>query len=164
MSADGAWPSADTVVTKRWHVSFIIYFGPLMVLTFCWSLPLFKMPWEIWWDISINTHINGFIQTHKAKHFTSSSPWQLMSAISMTTHVRHLHDNCSAYHLGKPVVWRGQSDYWNHVALSLDKMAAVSQTIFSGAFSWMKSLVFWFKFHWSLFLVVQLTITQYWFR
>ena len=89
---------------------------------------------------------------------------QLMSLISMTTHVRHLHDNCSAYHLGKPVVWRGQSDYWNHVALSLDKMAAVSQTIFSGAFSWMKSLVFWFKFHWSLFLVAQLTITQYWFR
>ena len=44
-----------------------------------------------------------------------------------------------------------------------DKMAAISQTIFSDAFSWMKSLVFFFKFHWSLFLRAQLTITQHWF-
>ena len=41
--------------------------------------------------------------------------------------------------------------------LHLDKMAAFSQTIFSDAFSWMKSFVFWLKFHWSLFLRVQLT-------
>ena len=45
--------------------------------------------------------------------------------------------------------------------LPLDKMAAISQTIFSGAFSWMKSFVFWLKFHWNLF---QLTISQHWFR
>ena len=34
----------------------------------------------------------------------------------------------------------------------LDKMAAILQTIFSDYFqSWMKSFVFWLKFHWSLF-------------
>ena len=38
----------------------------------------------------------------------------------------------------------------------LDKMAAISQTTFSGAFSWMKSLVFWFEFHWILFILVQI--------
>ena len=43
-------------------------------------------------------------------------------------------------------------------------MAAISQTIFSDAFSWMKSFIFWFNFHWSLFLSVQLTITQDWSR
>ena len=32
------------------------------------------------------------------------------------------------------------------------------------AFSWMKSFEFWLKFHLSLFLRVQLTITQHWFR
>ena len=48
--------------------------------------------------------------------------------------------------------------------LPLDKMAASSQTIFSDAFSWMKTFIFWSKFHWSLFLTVQFTITQYWFR
>ena len=48
--------------------------------------------------------------------------------------------------------------------LPLDKMDAISQTIFSDAFSWMKKFDFWLKFHWSLFLRVQLTITQHWFR
>ena len=38
--------------------------------------------------------------------------------------------------------------------LPLDKMAAILQRIFSDAFSWMKSFVFWLKFHWSLFLRV----------
>ena len=45
-----------------------------------------------------------------------------------------------------------------------DKMAAVSQTTLSNAFSWMKMFEFWLKFHWSLFLKVQLTIIQHWFR
>ena len=45
-----------------------------------------------------------------------------------------------------------------------DKMAAISQTTFSNAFSWMKSFVFWFEFHWSLFLRVQLIISRHWFR
>ena len=42
-------------------------------------------------------------------------------------------------------------------------MVAVSQLIFSDAFLWIKSFVFWLKFHWSLFLRIQLIITQYWF-
>ena len=42
-------------------------------------------------------------------------------------------------------------------------MVAVSQTL-SNAFSWMKMLEFRLKFHWSLFLRVQLTIFQHWFR
>ena len=46
----------------------------------------------------------------------------------------------------------------------LNKMPAVSQTIFSDAFSWMKIFVLWLKFHWGLFLRVELTITQHWFR
>ena len=48
--------------------------------------------------------------------------------------------------------------------LPLEKMSASPQTIFSDSFLWMKSFLFWLKFHWSLFLSVQLTITQYWFR
>ena len=48
--------------------------------------------------------------------------------------------------------------------LPLDKMAAILQTIFSDAFSWMKNFVFQIKFHWSLFLRVHFTVTQHWFR
>ena len=48
--------------------------------------------------------------------------------------------------------------------LPLDKMAAISQTIFADTFLWMKSFVFWLQFHWSFFLMVQLTKIQHWFR
>ena len=45
--------------------------------------------------------------------------------------------------------------------LPLDKMAAILQTTVSNTFSWMKKFDFWLKFHLSLFLWVQLTITQH---
>ena len=45
-----------------------------------------------------------------------------------------------------------------------DKMANIFQTTFSNAFSWMKTYEFLLKFHWSLFLRVQLTKFQQWFR
>ena len=45
-----------------------------------------------------------------------------------------------------------------------DKMDAILQMIFSSAFSWIKMFEFWLKFHWSLFLRVQLTLFQHWFR
>ena len=45
-----------------------------------------------------------------------------------------------------------------------DKMAAIFQTRFSNAFSWMKMFEFLLKFHSSLFPRVQLTVFQHWFR
>ena len=45
-----------------------------------------------------------------------------------------------------------------------DKIDAILQTTFSNAISWMKIFEFRLKFHWSLFLKVQLTIFQHWFR
>ena len=44
------------------------------------------------------------------------------------------------------------------------QMDAIWQTIFSSAFSWMKMFEFLLKFHWSLFLRVELTIFHHWFR
>ena len=44
-----------------------------------------------------------------------------------------------------------------------NKMDAISQTIFSTAFLWLKMFEFRLKFHWNLFLGVQLTIFQHWF-
>ena len=48
--------------------------------------------------------------------------------------------------------------------LPLDKMAAILQTTFWNAFSWMKKFIFGFKFHWSLFLRVQLIVSELWYR
>ena len=50
-------------------------------------------------------------------------------------------------------------NYWGR-----DKIGAISQTIFSSAFSWMKIFEFRLKFHRSLFQRVQLIISQHWFR
>ena len=48
--------------------------------------------------------------------------------------------------------------------LLLDKIATISKTTFVNSFPKMKICVFWFQFHWRLFLWVQLTIRQHWFR
>ena len=45
----------------------------------------------------------------------------------------------------------------------LDKMAVISQTIFSNSFSWMTGFIFWFELHGSWFINVQLT-RSHWFR
>ena len=56
----------------------------------------------------------------------------------------------------------GSYDSFTH--LPLDKMDTILHTTFSNAFSWMKSIVFRFKFHWSLFQRAQLTMILHWFR
>ena len=43
---------------------------------------------------------------------------------------------------------------WYFNSLRPRQMAAISQTTFSSAFSWMKMFHFWIKFQWSLFLKV----------
>ena len=49
--------------------------------------------------------------------------------------------------------WINCSALVSHLThLFLGKMAAISQTIFSDAFSLMKIYAFWLRFHWSLFL------------
>ena len=50
------------------------------------------------------------------------------------------------------------------VYLFLCKNEIIFQTTFSSAFSWIKIREFRWIFHWSLFLSVQLTIFQHWFR
>ena len=73
-----------------------------------------------------------------------------------------------------------QTEFWKHTLIHissdlslcklnlthvlLNKMSAISQAVLSEAFSWMKIFVFWWKFHLCLFLRVQLTTTQHWFR
>ena len=49
--------------------------------------------------------------------------------------------------------------YWGR-----DRMAAISQTTFSNAFSWMKFIVSLFIFPWNMLPRVQLSICQHWFR
>ena len=56
-------------------------------------------------------------------------------------------------------LWIYQLTHWGR-----GKMAAIFQTTFSNAFSWMKMYEFRLRFHWSLFLRFELTIFHHWFR
>ena len=58
---------------------------------------------------------------------------------------------------------RGYSYRHPFTHFPLDKMAAISQIIFSVAFSLVKNFDILQESHWSLFLGIQLTITQEWF-
>ena len=61
-----------------------------------------------------------------------------------------------------PVMKRCSCHPWTH--WGRDKMADISQTTLSNAFSWMKKYKFRFIFHWILFPKGQLTICQHCFR
>ena len=93
-----------------------------------------------------------------------------------TDHVAHDRETCSST-FAKPAgrhcncystATAGQGTGGQELSLltqwGQDKMAAISQTTLSIAFSWMKMLEFRLNFHWRLFLRVQLTILQHWFR
>ena len=79
---------------------------------------------------------------------------QIQSVITSCTNIRY------TAHLWLSV--RRQARTLTH--LPLDKRATIPQTIVLNAFSWMKSFIFWYKFHWILFLRIQLTRTQHWFK
>ena len=58
--------------------------------------------------------------------------------------------------------WRTMSLLVTH--WSRDKMATISQTTLSNAFSWISLLEFRLKLHWSVSPRVKSTISQHWFR
>ena len=71
-----------------------------------------------------------------------------------------LHENrYNIHHVNNIVYMILSLTHWGR-----SKMAAIFQTTSSNAFSWMKVYKFRFRFHRILFLRVQLTIFQHWFR
>ena len=64
----------------------------------------------------------------------------------------------------KPILTNVLIRRWMLTQWGRYKMVAIFRTTYSNAFSWMKMYEFRLRFHWSLFLRVQLTISQHWFR
>ena len=108
---------------------------------------IYKAHWtNVWWTMKVfHEHCQG--STRTSVNSNDLSDWFGIRHIVLDTLIK----------------WVCFSDYNYYLShLPLDKMTAISQMIYSDASSWMKSLVFWLKFHWSLFLRVYLTITQHW--
>ena len=102
-----------------------------------------KQPWWIWINTSCEFIMNDYITTTKQ---STTKP--------------------CAYFLGYTVGWWMMSCWPNHLLThwGWHNMADIFQTTFSTAFCWMKMYEFRLRFHWNLFLRIQLTIFQHWFR
>ena len=101
-----------------------------------WQLPVQPMITNTWWPFRNSNYV--LVQRNRCQErrvFRSLS--KLLNAIEVSTALTH----------------------WDR-----DKMADISQTTFSNAFSWMKMNEFRLRYHWNLFLRVQLTISQHCFR
>ena len=155
---------------------FLLQGDPLRLLSTCISTVLIPSTWTTWyvvirWFLFLSKHDDVI----KWKHFHITGPlcgeftgpcefptqkpvtWSF--DVFFDLRLKRLSKQPWGWWFETPSssLWRqlnGVLTHWDR-----DKMAAISQTIFSDVFSWMKSVVFWLKFHWSLFLRVQLTIT-----
>ena len=95
--------------------------------------------------VHVMTYVSNLFDISKRRQ------WSDYHAYFPTSH-RSQGVNWSAY-------WSGPSTHWGR-----DNMVAISLTTLSSAFSPKKISEIWLKFHWSLFLRVQLTIFQHCFR
>ena len=113
-----------------------------------------KQPWWIWINTSCEFIMNDCITTTKqstTKPCIFLGIYCIVSFLSLKPGPYPTLINLILYHFDSLLLM-----LFSH--LPPDKLAITSQAIFSDAFLWMKYFVFWLKFHWSLFLRVQLTI------
>ena len=109
-----------------------------------------------WWFLRSFTKRNSFCcKLLFCNTIVNVAPLYMICTL-VTTH-SIVHEICTLFSLALSDV--ATLAHWGR-----DKMDAISQTIFSSAFSWMKMFELRLKFHWNLFLRVQLTIFQHWFR
>ena len=103
---------------------------------------------------------NGQLR-RKCFHLMTSSwkpPWylcQLTRSAVMFSWLMRLFNHC---HRCETIQSHGLT-HWGR-----DKMAAIFQTAFSNAFSWMKIYKFWLRFHWNFFPRVQIITFHHCFR
>ena len=97
--------------------------------------------------------------------------WSLMRTCIIYSVICHWHDSSCIKHCTTGTqqmlscnCFKAPFTGWKVTHWGRERMAAISQMTLSNAFSWMKIYEFWLKFHWSLFVRVQLTIFQHWFR
>ena len=103
----------------------------------------------------------SFVQFHllcmTSELGVTKAPFVNFSLGDNTCYVFELHFNNSDVTTAK--LWQYMLTHWGR-----EKMAAVSQTLYSNAFSWMKMYEFHLKFHRSFYLTFQLTIFQHWLK
>ena len=106
-----------------------------------WMLKNMMFSIYLWKTYRNRSLLYSVVAVITSKYHHHRACWRVFSAFMKTT-------SCISY-----------ITHWGR-----DKIDAISQTAFSNAFSSMKMFEIRFQFHWNLFLRVQLTIFQNWFR
>ena len=137
----------------RWWL--VAHLAPSHYLNLCWGIVNWTLRNKLQWNFDQNTKF--IIHENASENVVCEMAAILFKeswVISPST----------VSQLGGSVLWL--SGIWVKTLThwGRDKMDAISQMTFSSAFSWMKMFELKLKFHWSLFLRVQLTIFQHWFR
>ena len=155
MTFSGA--SADSMLIEKVHVFTESFLG----LLFCnqwFRITVESEIDEISWNLTFQSFsdriINEISYTYSRLWCECMvSYWQRFESWECQTYIcgNSLLDGTRSYGTGE----KGLT-HWGW-----DKMDTISQTTFSNAFSWMKMYEFGLKFHWSLFLGVQLTISHH---
>ena len=111
-----------------------------------------------WINVWASNREGGDLKRHRA-HYDITVMHPAIVAASQTNNRGNM--ACFRLLFFTSCCWRTDNmlTHWDR-----DKMAAIFQTKFSSGFSWMKMYEFRLTFHWSLFLAVQFTIFQHWFR
>ena len=99
----------------------------------------------------------GLSEAREQSYCFSRRPW--LSRLKATL---RLMSSCSWTRLG--ISARCWCPQLNSLRPEWSKMVDILGTTFAIGFPSMKLFVFWFKFHWYLFLCVQLTRIHHWFR
>ena len=123
---------------QSWHFSPFIYWSGTgdIISKQSWYQPMR--------DVDIWNYVSHW--------WNGSLEWALVNygiSLSLANHTEHT----------KPNDYITILTHWGR-----DEIDTIWQTTFLNSFSSMKTYEFWLKFHWSLFVRVQLTIFQHWFR
>ena len=141
----------------HWHRPFQIvdslnHYIAVSICTFqgaSWNLPLpqvyFIQPVMTKWIIGYSAWLIRYYACMPCSNSRQGLCWPMFGCAYIAVAIR------VCFHTLRVVVLT----HWGR-----DKMVAIFQT----TFSWMKMHEFWLRLHWNLFLRVQLTIFQHWFR
>ena len=120
----------------------------------CW--PSNIVTWSWWWPLSKPMLTYHHLWSVTFVLFIISLIRSRLTDVIAHPNLGYMYHCCWLYHITQYFI---ELTHWGR-----DEMGNISQMTFSNIFSSIKMFKFQLTFHWSLFLRVQLTIFQHWFR
>ena len=170
-----------TIAKIYWAILVTIYQGILLIYVIGHMVVIWNIIFHrklFWTRLDNKVNLIFFLKYDYSYMVTHAIDWwiKLMNHLILTTMINrspyaretfqyhttcHIKRFCQVPNARDRCLWlSNRSEIWQACRM----IAAISQTTFSDAFSGIKLLEFRLSFHFSLFLRIQLTIFQHWFR